>query len=211
MWAGKAPVAVVSAISGRQQYRVELDGVPNHAGTTPMSMRSDALTAAARVILELETMAQELSAHTVATVGKIECFPNAINVIPGVVRFTVDVRSPSADDLFEADRRLDLMIRESSATDASLTKTEEQPVVELNHALVDRLAKIAGPNVPITISGALHDAAILALYLPTAMLFVASRDGISHNPAEFSRIEDITSAAILLEKLVSDSTPLDFF
>jgi len=204
LWEQQTPIAVVAAISGRQQYTVELKGVPNHAGSTPMSYRRDALTAAAEIILDLERMATELSDHTVATVGKIECLPNAINVIPGLVRFTVDLRSPSADDLFDGHNLLDQMIRDSSAKEASFTKTEDQPVVEMNPDLVARLAKIAGEKVPATVSGALHDAAILAPHIPTAMLFIASRDGISHNPAEFSRIEDIAIAAQVLGRFVQD-------
>jgi hydantoinase/carbamoylase family amidase len=202
MWENQIPIAVVAAISGRQQYKVELKGVPNHAGSTPMSYRWDALTAAARIILDLERMAPELSDQTVATVGRIECQPNAINVIPGSVSFTVDLRSPGSDDLFDAHNRLDQMIRESPAKEASLIKIEDQPVVEMDAELVARLMSAAGARVPTTVSGALHDAAILAPHLPTAMLFVASRDGISHNPAEFSRIEDIAAAARVLGKAV---------
>jgi hydantoinase/carbamoylase family amidase len=205
MWEQNTPVAVVTAISGRKQYLAELKGVANHAGSTPMAYRCDALTAAAKIILDLERVAAELSPHAVATVGRIECMPNAINVIPGTVRFTVDLRSPSADDLFHGHQLLEQMIRDSSAREASLVLTEDQPVVEMNPELIAQLAAVAGNQVPTTISGALHDAAILAPHLPTVMLFVASRDGISHNPDEFSRIEDITAAATILEKWIARS------
>jgi hydantoinase/carbamoylase family amidase len=205
MWEKKVPVAVVTAISGRKQYKIELKGVPNHAGSTPMSYRFDALTAAAKIINDLEKLAAKISPQTVATVGRIECEPNAINVIPGTVRMTVDLRSPDADDLQAGHDGLVRMIRESAAKEANFVKTEDQPIVQMDVQLVAKLRKALGTSVPTTISGALHDAAILAPHLPTAMLFVASKDGISHNPVEFSRIEDIATAAGVLEKLVKVS------
>jgi allantoate deiminase len=205
MWEKKVPVAVVTAISGRKQYKIELKGVPNHAGSTPMSYRFDALTAAAKIINDIEQLAKKISPQTVATVGRIECEPNAINVIPGLVRLTVDLRSPDPDDLLQGHDGLQRMIRESAAKQATFMKTEDQPVVEMDLDLVERLQNILGNSTPPTISGALHDAAILAPVLPTAMLFVASKDGISHNPVEFSRIEDIAAAAGVLEKLVKES------
>jgi acetylornithine deacetylase/succinyl-diaminopimelate desuccinylase-like protein len=94
-----------------------------------------------------------------------------------------------------------MMLR--AALPAACVVTEDQPVVSLDAGLVQRLVDAGGGHR--TISGALHDAAILAPHLPTAMLFVASKDGISHNPAEFSRIEDIAAAADVLAKVVSAS------
>jgi OHCU decarboxylase len=93
------------------------------------------------------------------------------------------------------------------ALQSTLIVTEDQPPVEMNPTLCDRLVRAGGLQTPTTISGALHDAAIIAPLLPTAMLFVASKDGISHHPDEFSRIEDITAAAELLYRTVSDSNP----
>jgi hydantoinase/carbamoylase family amidase len=203
MWRQGTPIGVVAAIAGRQQYTVELKGEPNHAGSTAMSMRCDALTAAARVILDLERMAGELSEHMIATVGRIECQPNLIDIIPGSVKFSVDLRSPSADDLYEAHNRLAQMIRQSAANDATFIKTEEQPVVEMDVDLVGELLQICGEKTPTVISGISHDAGVVAPHLPTAMLFVSSRDGITNHPAEFSRIEDIAVAATVLGKLVS--------
>jgi allantoate deiminase len=204
MWQNEMPLAVVTAIAGRMQYSMKLQGVSNHAGSTPMQYRCDALVAAAHIICDIEQMAVDMSPHMVATVGRIECEPNAINVIPNAVRFTVDIRSPDPTDLSDGHQGLMQLIRESSAKDATFVKTEDQPVVEMNDGLVTRLKKVLGPTAKTTISGALHDAAILAPHLPTAMLFIASKDGISHNPAEFSRLEDIAAAANVLEKLVRE-------
>ena len=205
MWATKVPMSIVTAISGRKQYQVELKGVPNHAGSTPMKYRFDALVAAAKIITDLEQMAVNLSSHTVATVGRLKCEPNAINVIPGTVRFTIDLRSPDANDLAHGHRLIDQMIRDSGAKEANFVVTEDQPVVQMSAELIARLQKSAGVRLPTVVSGALHDAAILAPHIPTAMIFIASKDGISHNPIEFSRIQDLADAASLLGKMVGAS------
>ena len=198
MWETGVPVAVVTAIAGRKQYKVKLIGQPNHAGSTPMAYRRDALVAAARVIAGVRQVATDLGGGTVATVGTLDVEPNAINVIPGTVRLTVDLRSPDDVRLADGHARLnDLVIR--SGVEFNCFVTEDQPVTPLDADLCGRLAAMVGHT---TTSGALHDAAILAPLLPTAMLFVASRDGISHNPAEFSRAEDIAAAAGVLDRLV---------
>ncbi len=203
MWAQNQRLAVVSAIAGRRQYRAQITGTANHAGSTPMNYRSDALCAAAAVILGLQKMAVELGNNTVATVGMIECEPNAINVIPGLVLFSIDVRSPRIELLEKADSRIRELLK-SNGLQFELTQTEDQPPIPMDESLCQRLVRAAGGNVPMTTSGALHDAAIIAPHIPTAMIFLASRDGISHNPAEFSRVEDIAAAAAVLETLVSE-------
>ena len=206
MWERGSPIEIVATIAGRMQFVVELDGTPNHAGSTPMNYRRDALVAAANYILAVEKLAKELGDGTVATVGRIVCEPNAINVIPGFVRFTIDLRGPSTEVLkagHEALKKINAQHVEGS--NARLVITEDQPTVKLSDWVIGGLHRAALGELDITISGALHDAAIIAPLLPTAMLFVASKDGISHNPAEFSRIEDIAAAASVLEKLVADS------
>lgn len=201
MWELKQPLAVVTSIAGRKQFKAKFMGVPNHAGSTPMRYRQDALVPAAKVIAYVQTLAGELSDQTVATVGRIECEPNAINVIPGTVRFTVDLRSPSDALLAEGQRRLEQYVIENSASAFNFLMTEDQPAMPMADAICNRL-QAAGVSVQ-TVSGALHDAAILAPIIPTAMLFVASEGGISHNPKEFSRIEDIAAAARILAAVVS--------
>ncbi len=196
LWEAGVPVAVVTAVAGRKQFTVTLTGQPNHAGSTPMAYRHDALVAAADVVVGVRRIATDLGGGTVATVGRLDVEPNAINVIPGRVRLTVDLRSPDPAKLAEGHARLvDLVGAGECVT------TEDQPVRPMDAGLCGRLDKLVGHT---TTSGALHDAAILAPLLPTAMLFVASRDGISHNPAEFSRIEDIAAAADVLDRLVRE-------
>ncbi|HLA64329.1 MAG TPA: Zn-dependent hydrolase [Rhodothermales bacterium] len=213
MWKNGVPVAVVNAIAGRRQYRGLLTGQANHAGSTGMADRHDALAGAAEVVLGVEALALDLGAHTVATVGRLNVDPNALNVIPGEVAFTVDLRSPGAGPLAAGHARLEGLVADVAARrglTAALEITETFPPIALDAALCERLQQAAEATghgrLLVTVSGALHDAAVVAPHLPTAMLFVASRDGISHNPAEFSRTEDLTAAAEILWALVTADT-----
>jgi hydantoinase/carbamoylase family amidase len=208
LWNAGVPLAVVTAIAGRKQYRMQLRGVANHAGSTSMTDRKDALAAAAVCILQLEGLAKGLGDSTVITVGRIECRPNAINVIPAFVEFTVDFRSPSNDVLTDDDAQVRQRIEQvcgRRGIEHVIEQTEDAPAVQMDPALcaklVDASARLAKESAT-AVSGALHDAAILAPRLPTAMLFVPSKDGVSHNPAEFSRVEDVALAARVLHDLV---------
>jgi allantoate deiminase len=205
MWASDLPLAIVTAVAGRKQYKAKFMSAPNHAGSTPMQYRADPLLAAAKVIIGVDAIAREFGHTTVATVGQIACEPNAVNVIPGTVRFTVDLRSPDAATLAACDVRIEQLVISSTSFAFNFMTTEELPPVNMDADVCASLRSAIGENASNTVSGALHDAAILAPHIPTAMLFVASKDGISHNPAEFSRIEDIAAAARVLEKVVSAS------
>src|SRR5205823_9184124 len=153
-----------------------------------------------------------LSPQTVCTVGRIECRPNAINVIPAEAEFTIDFRAPANELLAEGDRHIRAQIQQV-ASRRGLTYTIEQiesaPAVEMDlricAALEKAAEKIGLGRLPSTMSGALHDSAVMAPHLPTAMLFVASKDGISHNPTAFSRVEDIATAARIVYEMVSAS------
>jgi acetylornithine deacetylase/succinyl-diaminopimelate desuccinylase-like protein len=168
-----------------------------------MQFRRDALVATARVITGVEEMANALGEGTVATVGWISCEPNAINVIPGTVQFTIDLRSAIPSILAQGRGKIDqILTRQAGRCDWKIDVTENQRVVEMNDLVLGMLEEASFGDCEYTTSGALHDAAIVAPHMPTAMLFVASKGGISHNPAEFSRIEDIAGAAEILERLV---------
>ena len=195
MWAENIPLTVVTAIAGRMQFKVTLRGQANHAGSTPMSYRRDALVAAAAVIAGVQQIANDLGGGTVATVGRLDCEPNAINVIPGTVRLTIDLRSGDSATLAAGRELIEKLVAQAGVV-FEIAVTEDQPVVSLDDGIVSGLAKAGVTNRAV--SGALHDAAILAPLLPTAMLFIASEGGISHNPKEFSRIEDIAAAAAVL-------------
>jgi hydantoinase/carbamoylase family amidase len=176
-----------------------------------MGDRRDALAGAAQVITSMETLANEMNRevdHTVITVGRVAVEPNAVNVVPGRATLTVDFRSPSDALLEKGEERMRAEISEIAADrglDLEFSCTERQPVVPLDRGVCDMLREAArrlDVRLVDAASGALHDTAILAPLLPSAMLFVASRDGISHNPAEFSRIEHIALAARIVVEAV---------
>jgi allantoate deiminase len=212
MWRRGERLAVVYAVAGRLQYRVTLRGEANHAGATSMRDRRDALAGAARVINGLEPIASQMAA-TVVTVGRLVNHPNAVNVIPDRVEFTIDFRSDGEVGLEAGDAKIRSLIdhvSQSRGLPATVEQTESIPARLMDQKLVARLrhaARLAGfDDVPTAVSGALHDSAVLAPHVPTAMLFVPSRDGVSHNPAEFSRVEDIAAAAAVVERLVRRPT-----
>ncbi|MFP4644714.1 MAG: Zn-dependent hydrolase, partial [Spirochaetales bacterium] len=204
LWNAGKPLAVVGAISGRRQFSIYVDGHENHAGATAMADRTDALAAAADVVLGVERLGNELTArasHTVMTVGRLDVHPNAANVIPGRVQLTVDFRARTGSTLDSGRRMLEEELEQVTGrrgVRCRLDLTEAVDPVALDSAVVERLGRAAagiGVELPEVNSGALHDAAIMSSVLPTAMIFVASKDGISHSPSEFSRSEDIAAAA----------------
>ena len=210
MWNRDQRVALVTAIAGRRQYAVALHGVSNHAGSTGMNDRHDALAGAAEVISAVECLPDLLGDHAVATVGRIVAEPNAVNVISARAEFTIDLRAPDDHSLELGDERIRALVAAAAARRGlrvELRQTESLPAVRLDAAVADRVRgaarRLGMAPLPEAVSGALHDAAILAALVPTVMLFVASRDGISHNPAEFSRIDDVAAATRLLAEIVA--------
>jgi acetylornithine deacetylase/succinyl-diaminopimelate desuccinylase-like protein len=170
-----------------------------------MDDRNDALTGAAEMMTAIESLTKAIAPEAVATVGWIECSPNAVNVIPSQVRFTIDFRAPTDKSLAIGDQGL----RERTSEIAKrrglflhLEESDSLPAVGLSPDVCNRL-RCAAAKLKI----ALHDTVILAPFIPAAMLFVASKNGISHNPAEYSRIDDIVQAAQILYSAVSDGKP----
>lgn len=211
LWDEGIPLAAVDRINGRRQYDVHLQGQANHAGSTGMTGRRDALVGAGEVVVALEELGRELNEalpFTVMTVGILQVEPGAINVIPGAVRMTLDFRAQDEEmlDHGEAEmRRRVTEIAEGRRLTVEVTRTERvvpSPLSPRISRALRRAAKKRNMDIPVVPSGALHDAAIIARSVPTAMIFVASRDGISHNPEEFSRIEDIALAARILADMI---------
>ena len=212
LWNSGAAAAVVTAIAGRRQYDCALCGQANHAGATRMADRRDALAGAAQVVIALEALGRELDRQegpAVITVGRLDAQPNAVNVIPGWARFSIDLRAGSEGTINRGDARVRKLLADIAAVrglELEISGTESIPPVPLDPGVCARLrdaAKRLGLSIPDTASGALHDTAVLAPLLPAAMLFIPSRDGISHNPAEYSRIEDIAGAARIVAEAVS--------
>lgn len=201
------PLGVVTAINGATRARIEVTGEAGHAGTVPMALRRDALAAAAEMVLAVEHEGQR-AADLVATVGQIEARPGSVNVVPGAVGFTLDVRAP-LDPLREAalaatEARF-RAIAERRGVGVAIERFHDAPAVTCDAALVERLAAAvdrAGIMPRLLPSGAGHDAVALAALCPVAMLFVRCAGGISHNPAETISAEDADLAVrVLLDVL----------
>jgi allantoate deiminase len=189
-------VGTVTGIAAQLRYQVQVVGTAGHAGTSSMPLRRDALTGAAEMALAVETIAREDASDLVATVGKMEVLPGAANVIPGEVRFTIDVRSGDADRRNRAaDAILETLanIAERRALDFSSDLIHDLPASPCDPALMnlmDAACTDAGQPVRRLVSGAGHDAMVMAALCPTAMLFIRCGGGISHNPAETVTPED---------------------
>lgn len=190
-------VGVVHSIVGQRRFNIEVSGQPNHAGTTPMGYRKDAVFAASQMIFEIITAAKKLGDPLVTTVGQIEVTPNVVNVVPGKALFTMDIRHTEKDVLVsfteEVTEILNKVAAEHGVEIAVNMWMDEDPVkMDKNIVeLIEQSCKDTTLNYKLMHSGAGHDSQILAPKVPTAMLFVPSRDGISHNPAEFTEPKEL--------------------
>jgi allantoate deiminase len=201
------PLGVVSAINGATRARVVVQGEAGHAGTVPMALRRDALAAAAEMVLAVEREGRAVP-DLVATVGQIAALPGSINVVPGTVRFGLDVRAPLDDTRRAALATLERRFGEIAArrgVSVALEPFHDTAAVNCDSGLIEALAAAverAGLRPRLLPSGAGHDAIALAALCPVAMLFVRCKDGISHNPAEAIRTEDADLAVrVLLDVL----------
>lgn len=201
-------IGIVEAIAGQRRFIVKIGGTANHAGTTPMGLRRDALAGAAEMLLAMEQAALEAGDPLVATCGKLEAAPGTPNVIPGEVQFTLDIRHSEAEELerfcagvqaeFEeiAGRRgLALQLTATLATTPA-------PMDKELRALLEQLSQQQGKSSRTMVSGAGHDAQLFAPKCPTAMIFVPSRDGISHSPDEYSSPEELAAGLNLLTAIL---------
>jgi len=192
-------LAVVEAIVGQSRLELTFEGHANHAGTTPMSLRQDALAAAAQWIVEVERYAANYT-QLVATVGRITSEPGAINVIPGTVRTSLDIRHPKDESRHAAIAHLLTKAEAAGAlrgVRVHATVQSEQRAVPMDRDLTLKLhqaAERAGFDAQPIFSGAGHDAMILAAAVPTTMLFLRSPNGLSHHPNEDVRLEDVEAA-----------------
>ena len=186
----QVPLAVVTAIAGAVHLEVVVTGRPDHAGTTPMDLRRDALAGSAAMIQAVQSIAAALGRPAVATVGRVRVEPDQINVIPGRVTFTVDLRHADV----AGRRALEERIRSLCGTIASerglgigIRTLHERPPVPMDGAVrqvLERAAMEAGVTPVALVSGAGHDAQVLAARCQVGMLFVPSIGGRSHCPEE---------------------------
>jgi allantoate deiminase len=203
------PLGVVDAIAGQSRLNLTFRGTANHAGTTPMSLRRDALAAASDWICQVEKLAIA-EPGLVATVGSITAKPNATNVIPGLVRLSLDVRH-ACDETRHSGVQKMLAIAERICDRRGIALDREprldQPAVALDSRTREVLARsvqAAGYPVHRMTSGAGHDAMILAPHVPAAMLFLRSPGGISHHPDESVIASDVEAAIEVGVRFIGD-------
>lgn len=206
------PLAAVEAIAGQTRMDFVFTGRANHAGTTPMNLRFDAMSGAAEWICAVERIAQSIPG-LIATVGSVEAKPGATNVIAGEVRASLDVRHAQDDQRNRAVEELTHAAQEIARTrglSVAFSVRLNQPAVVMDASLVAQIERAihdVGCEPHRMVSGAGHDAMILAEKIPSAMIFLRTPNGISHDPAESVSVDDVAKAIEcglqLLEQLSS--------
>nr|WP_017554883.1 allantoate deiminase [Heyndrickxia coagulans] len=201
-------IGIVTHIVGQRRYTIRLQGESNHAGTTPMPFRKDAVSAAAEFISYLTRKAKELDPLLVATVGRMEVKPNVPNVVAGEIEFSLDIRHHKTEvmdqfcsDIFTA------LEKQSEAMQMkfSVSQWMDEAPVELDTEMAECARSIAQKqNIRFQdmVSGAGHDAQVFGPFCPTLLLFVPSRSGISHSPKEYTAAQDLETGVALLEEVL---------
>ncbi len=203
-------LGAVENLQGISWQEIIIEGRQNHAGTTPINMRIDAGLAAAKVNVFLRELCNASGGKTVSTVGCMELKPNAINVIPDRAIFTVDLRNPDEKTLKAAEKALADYLTELEKSDGVKISTKRlsrfEPVLFDDDIvkMVEESAKRRGLKCRRITSGAGQDAQMIARLCPSAMIFVPSHNGISHNPDEFSENKDLIGGAEVLLDVIRE-------
>jgi N-carbamoyl-L-amino-acid hydrolase len=202
-------IGVVEGVVGQQRYTISVSGQANHAGTTPMAMRRDALTTAAQIILAIEDMALHFPGDPVATVGKLQVWPNAANIVPGRVEFTLDMRDlahPVIDHMrAQLERKIE-NIAVASRTRIAMTPqfvVDPSPADPMIQEVITESCQQLGLSYTHLPSRASHDAQEMGRLTAMGMIFVPSRDGVSHSADEFTSPEQCEQGVnVLLQSLI---------
>lgn len=201
-------IGAVTGVQGISWTEYSIRGVSNHAGTTPMRLRHDAGYVAAAIAVEAREIASRMGGNQVGTSGVVELKPNLVNVIAREAKVTVDLRNTDEGKLKEAETRMSSRVaelRESEGVEITARKLARFAPVEFDPAMVGKVAEIAadlGHSVRRMPSGAGHDAQMFAPNCPTAMIFVPSKGGISHNVREYTAPGEIHAGADVLLQLM---------
>ncbi|MBP7354025.1 Zn-dependent hydrolase [Comamonas sp. UBA7528] len=197
-------IGVVTGVLGIRWYDCVVTGMEAHAGPTPMALRKDALQVAAQLMQEVVACAHRHPPHGRGTVGMVQVHPNSRNVIPGQVKFSIDLRNASdADcDAMDADiRAVAARISQATGLPIEITLVSNYPAQPFHADCVDavaRAAKALGYSHMPAVSGAGHDAVYMARLAPAGMVFIPCKDGISHNEIEDATPADITAGCNVL-------------
>jgi N-carbamoyl-L-amino-acid hydrolase len=201
----KIDIGIVEGIVGIEWWNVTIEGSANHAGTTPMNLRQDAVIAGAKFALAVNEIVNSFDGKQVGTVGRFHAEPGAPNVIPGEVDLSLEIRDLSTGKIKkifgEIRKRADAIAKETN-TKISFDHIDVAAVPALTdpdiRALIEASAKELGVSYKYMPSGAGHDAQDMAKITPTGMIFVPSQGGISHSPKEFTSVEDMANGASVL-------------
>ena len=202
-------IGIVTGIAAPERFYVTIRGNADHSGATPMNLRHDALCGASKIILGIEEIASmQEEPPVVGTVGVVEVTPGAMNVIPGAVKLGVDIRSISKvarnSVVTLVKEFIDITAEKRGLSYTIETIAQDHPV-EMHPAMIreiEEAVKSVGVEYMTIPSGAGHDAMHWAEVVPTGMIFIPCRDGISHNPAEFAEMDDIVTGAEVLDKVL---------
>ena len=203
-------IGLVDCIVGIQRYMVTVNGRADHAGTTPMDMRLDAVDAATKVISKIPDWAREKADETVATTGLIKTTPGGMNIVCEKCEFTVDIRSKNNDNINDIARRIRAALdKEVAAMGGSYdidTKLVITPVMmdEEMLKIMEEDCKAKGYSYKILPSGAGHDALEIGQKIPVSMIFTPSKDGRSHCPVEFTKYSDFAKASVIMTGLAKN-------
>lgn len=202
-------IGIVTGAQAARWYAVELHGADRHAGTTPMQNRSDALMAAARLMLMMREAALKLAPDIHLTVGRVRVTPDASNTVPGDARFMVDLRHPEERTLDAVEAALNALLAQVETLERVQAHMQRHAAVSATPfddgcvAAVRAAAAACGYPTMTMVSGAMHDACRLARFAPSAMVFVPSHLGISHHEAEWTEPQDLAAGAqVLLQALL---------
>jgi N-carbamoyl-L-amino-acid hydrolase len=197
-------IGVVSGVLGIRWFDCTVTGMEAHAGPTPMALRKDAMQVAARIMQEVVATAMRHQPHGRGTVGMVQVFPNSRNVIPGRVKFSIDVRNSTdalVDQMADEVKALAAKLVQETGLDVKIEMVSSYNAIEFHSDCVDavgRAAKKLGySNMPV-VSGAGHDAVYMAKLAPAGMIFIPCKDGISHNEIEDASPEHITAGCNVL-------------
>lgn len=199
------PIGIVKTISAPTNFEVVVSGKQSHAGSTPMNLRHDAFLACSEIALKLEKLAKESSSEdTVATVGQINVLPNASNVISGEVHFSIDVRDSDyeikcnlikelMEFIKEVEKKREVSIEMQQINDDVPTHSDDKIV-----KILEEICNEKNISYHKMVSGAFHDSMMVGRFAPIAMIFVPSKDGVSHSPDEWSDYDDIAKGTDIL-------------
>ena len=197
-------IGVVSGVLGIRWFDCTVTGMEAHAGPTPMALRKDALLAATRIMQDVVAAAHRHPPHGRGTVGMVQVFPNSRNVIPGRVKFSIDLRNATdalVDQMADEVKAFATQVGQAHGVDVKIEMVSSYNAIAFHPDCVDAVGraaqKLGYSNMPV-VSGAGHDAVYMAKLAPSGMIFIPCKDGISHNEIEDAKPEHITAGCNVL-------------